>query len=145
MEPRHEGTSMDCRPAAEVLNLIGGKWTVLIITRLGAGPMRFSEIKRMIGGITQKMLTATLRDLEMNGLVTRKVTPTVPPRVDYELTELGRDVLKPLEVLIDWAWTNGPRLAQARAAFVAANPDAVLNRPGRIPTHVTATRESVVG
>ena len=99
MKPVELELHHDCRPVGEILNQIGGKWTVLIINLLSNGPMRFSAIKRMIGGISQKVLTATLRDLEMDGFVTRTVTPSIPPRVDYELTELGRDLQKPLEVL----------------------------------------------
>ena len=86
----------DCRPVGEILHQIGGKWTVLIINTLSDGPMRFSELKRMVGGISQKVLTSTLRELEMDGFITRTVTPSIPPRVDYELTDLGRDLQRPL-------------------------------------------------
>lgn len=130
MKPDCEST--DCRPAAQILNQIGGKWTVLIVTQLGEGAMRFSEIKRMIGGISQKMLTATLRDLERDGFVKRTVTPTVPPRVDYELTELGFDLLEPLRILGDWAKRNRERVMAARAVFEAANPDSMPSRLGRM-------------
>ncbi|MGV8854097.1 MAG: winged helix-turn-helix transcriptional regulator [Devosia sp.] len=115
----------DCRPVSEILNQIGGKWTVLIINRLGRGPLRFSEIKREIGGISQKVLTATLRDLEMDGFVTRTVTPSIPPRVDYELTELGHDLLVPLQALAAWAVGNRPKVLAARARYFAENPDAL--------------------
>src|SRR6201990_1446732 len=81
--------SHDCRAVSGILSRIGDKWSVLIITRLGEGPRRFNEIKRVIGGISQRMLTLTLRNLERDGLISRTVTPTVPPRVDYALTDLG--------------------------------------------------------
>jgi DNA-binding HxlR family transcriptional regulator len=80
----------DCRAIGAVLARVGDKWSVLIVSRLGNGPMRFSELKRDIGGISQRMLTLTLRGLERDGLITRTVFPTVPPRVDVELTALGR-------------------------------------------------------
>ena len=113
----------DCRPVGEILDQIGGKWTVLIINRLGHGPLRFSQIKRELYGISQKMLTATLRDLERDGFVRRTVTPTIPPRVDYELTDLGRELHGPLAVLGDWAVRNRDRVLHARAEFEAQNPD----------------------
>lgn len=119
----------DCRPVGEILNQIGGKWTVLIINRLAEGPMRFGELKRLIGGISQKMLTSTLRDLERDGFVNRTVTPSIPPRVDYELTELGRDLQVPLAAISHWAVNNRERVLAARQRFEEANPDA---RPGRI-------------
>ncbi|MHB1102769.1 MAG: winged helix-turn-helix transcriptional regulator [Devosia sp.] len=125
-------TPHDCRPVGEILDQIGGKWTVLIINRLGHGPMRFSEIKRALGGISQKMLTATLRDLERDGFVRRTVTPTIPPRVDYELTDLGQELHIPLNVLGDWAVRNRDRVLRAREQFEAANPDAAPLRKGRV-------------
>lgn len=115
----------DCRPVSEILNQIGGKWTVLIINRLSPGPLRFSEIKREIGGISQKVLTATLRELEMDGFVTRTVTPSIPPRVDYELTELGRDLQVPLQGLAEWAVINRPQVLAARGRYFADHPEAL--------------------
>jgi DNA-binding HxlR family transcriptional regulator len=111
----------DCRPVNEVLSRIGDKWTVLVVSLLGRGSMRFSEIKTSIGSISQKMLTATLRGLERDGYVTRTVYPTIPPRVDYELTALGRDLLVPVKALGDWAIKNQTRVAEARAKFDAKN------------------------
>ena len=113
--------SHDCRAVSEILARIGDKWSVLIISRLGEGPRRFNEIKRMIGGISQRMLTLTLRNLERDGLVLRTVTPSVPPRVDYELTELGRDLLLPVSALGEWAIRHQPCIAAARAQFDASN------------------------
>lgn len=109
--------SHDCRAVSEILSRIGDKWSVLIITRLGQGPRRFNEIKRMIGGISQRMLTLTLRNLERDGLVNRTVTPSIPPRVDYELTDLGRDLLAPVSALGDWAIRHQPCIQAARARF----------------------------
>ena len=111
--------SNDCRAVSAILQRIGDKWCVLIINRLGEGPRRFNEIKRMIGGISQRMLTLTLRNLERDGLVSRTVTPTVPPRVDYELTELGRDLLVPISALGAWAIQHQPCIMKARAQFDA--------------------------
>jgi DNA-binding HxlR family transcriptional regulator len=84
---------------------------------LGDGALRFGELKKHIGGISQKMLTSTLRGLERDGFVTRTVHPTIPPRVDYELTELGRDLLIPVKVLTTWAQENQARVEAARARF----------------------------
>jgi DNA-binding HxlR family transcriptional regulator len=112
--------SHDCRAVSGILSRIGDKWSVLIISRLGEGSRRFNEIKRMIGGISQRMLTLTLRNLERDGLVKRTVTPTVPPRVDYELTELGRDLLVPVQALGAWAIEHTPCIEAARARFDAS-------------------------
>src|SRR6201746_2534405 len=86
----------DCRAVSEVLSRVGDKWTVLVVSTLGDGPKRFNELRRALGSISQRMLTLTLRALERDGLVTRTVFPTVPPRVDYELTDLGRSLLEPV-------------------------------------------------
>jgi DNA-binding HxlR family transcriptional regulator len=86
----------DCRAVSEVLARVGDKWTVLVVSTLGAGPKRFNELRKALGSISQRMLTLTLRGLERDGLVTRTVYPTVPPRVDYELTKLGRSLLEPV-------------------------------------------------
>ncbi|MBL8547542.1 MAG: helix-turn-helix transcriptional regulator [Hyphomonadaceae bacterium] len=112
--------SHDCRAVSGILNRIGDKWSVLIIQRLGEGPRRFNEIKRIIDGISQRMLTLTLRNLERDGLVSRTVTPSVPPRVDYALTELGRDLLIPVSALGQWAIEHTPCIEAARARFDAS-------------------------
>jgi len=112
--------SHDCRAVSRILQRIGDKWSVLIISRLGEGPRRFNEIKRMIGGISQRMLTLTLRNLERDGLVSRTVTPTVPPRVDYALTDLGRDLLVPVAALGEWAIQHTSCIEAARARFDAS-------------------------
>lgn len=112
--------SHDCRAVSAILQRIGDKWSVLIISRLGEGPRRFNEIKRIIGGISQRMLTLTLRNLERDGLVSRTVTPSVPPRVDYALTELGRDLLAPISALSQWALEHTSCIEASRARFDAA-------------------------
>src|SRR6187200_3063411 len=91
--------SSDCRGVASILARVGHKWSVFVIMMLGGGPLRFNELKRMVGGISQRMLTLTLRGLERDGLVTRTVFPTIPPRVDYALTPLGRTLLEPVRAL----------------------------------------------
>ncbi len=95
--------SAGCRNVAPVLNRVGDKWSMMIVMMLSNGPQRFSELKRAIDGISQRMLTLSLRGLERDGLVTRTVTPTIPPRVDYELTELGRSLREPVKALGEWA------------------------------------------
>jgi DNA-binding HxlR family transcriptional regulator len=117
VKPGHMHATEDCRAVSEILSRVGDKWTVLVVQYLGSGPMRFSELKRTIGGISQKMLTATLRGLERDGFVTRTVFPTIPPRVDYELTELGRELLTPVRALGEWARKNTLRIREARERF----------------------------
>lgn len=107
----------DCLGVNSVLSRIGDKWSVLVIMLLGDRPRRFNEIKRMVGGISQRMLTLTLRGLERDGLVTRTVFPTIPPRVDYELTELGRSLRAPVEHLGSWAFEHLPQIQSARERF----------------------------
>ncbi|MEZ6022041.1 MAG: helix-turn-helix domain-containing protein [Hyphomonadaceae bacterium] len=99
---------------------IGDKWSVLIITRLGTALKDLMKSSCMIGGIS-RMLTLTLRNLERDGIISRTVTPTVPPRVDYALTELGRDLLGPVTALGDWAIRHQPCIEAARAQFDEAN------------------------
>jgi DNA-binding HxlR family transcriptional regulator len=117
--PRLDHASSDCTAISGVLNRVGDKWSVLIVALLGDGPKRFNEIKRMVGGISQRMLTLTLRGLERDGLVTRTVFPTVPPRVDYELTDLGRSLWRPVSALGAWAQENMGEIAAARQKFDA--------------------------
>lgn len=109
-----------CRPATEILQLIGDKWSVLIVLQLQDGSKRFSELRRAIPKISQRMLTLTLRGLERDGLVSRTVTPTVPPRVDYELTSLGRSLLVPIQALGEWAVANHSKIVKACEAYDAA-------------------------
>ena len=122
MSPSHtadtgHGDHSQCMAVREVLNRIGDKWSTLVIGMLGPGPKRFSELRRGIDGISQRMLTLTLRGLERDGLVTRTVTPSIPPRVDYELTALGLALLVPVMGLVQWAQDNRAAMQQAREAF----------------------------
>lgn len=110
----------DCRAVSEVLSRVGDKWTVLVVSTLGEGPKRFNELRKALGSISQRMLTLTLRALERDGLVTRTVLPSNPPRVEYELTKLGRSLLEPVSELGSWARKNRPAIAQARGRFDAA-------------------------
>jgi DNA-binding HxlR family transcriptional regulator len=112
-----------CMAVHEVLSQIGDKWTVLIVRSLNDGPRRFSELKRDVEGISQRMLTLNLKTLERDGFVTRTVYPTIPPRVDYELTALGHSLSDPLGVIAQWAITNRQRIVDARIAFDARDKD----------------------
>ena len=109
----------DCRAVSEMLARVGDKWSMLVVVMLGDGPKRFNELRRSIGGISQRMLTLTLRALERDGLVTRTVFPTIPPRVDYALTGLGRSLLIPVGALSAWALENRSRIQEARERFDA--------------------------
>src|ERR1700739_2756904 len=115
--PPHAHEGGDCRAVASVLARVGDKWSVFVIMMLANGPKRFNELKRMVGGISQRMLTLTLRGLERDGLVTRTVFPTIPPRVDYELTDLGRALRKPVETLGKWAIDHQHEIESARTRF----------------------------
>jgi DNA-binding HxlR family transcriptional regulator len=114
-----DGLQNDCKPVTDILVRIGDKWSVLIIMMLGSGTKRFNEMRRMVHGISQRMLTLTLRGLERDGLVKRTVFPTVPPRVDYELTDLGRSLLVPISGLGEWAFANRTIVEAARERFDA--------------------------
>ena len=104
-------------PVREILDRVGDKWSVLVIVNLGEGHLRFNELHRRCGGISQRMLTKTVRQLERDGLVWRKATPTVPVTVEYGLTQLGGTLLGPLQLLAAWSVDNGPTIAKERAAF----------------------------
>src|ERR1700760_367340 len=115
--PPHAHEGSECRAVASVFARVGDKWSMFVIMLLGGGPRRFNEIKRMVGGISQRILTLTLRGLERDGLVTRTVFPTIPPRVDYELTDLGRGLSKPVKALGGWAVTHQSEIEDARSRF----------------------------
>jgi len=124
-----------CRATADLLARVGDKWTVYVVGLLQNGPMRFNEIRRTIGGISQRMLTLTLRGLERDGLVTRTVYPTIPPRVDYELTELGRTLIGTLTGLAEWANRNGAAVEKAQRNFDAKTNAEAKSKPSqRLPT-----------
>ena len=109
-------TSADC-PTRQALDQIGSRWTVLVVTALGGGPLRYTDLSRRVEGVSAKMLTQTLRALERDGLVTRTVHAVVPPRVDYELTPLGRTLQAPIAALQAWAETTMPDVLAARARY----------------------------
>jgi len=116
IEPSHDS----CRAVTETLARIGDKWTVLVVGALARGPLRYNQVRRAVDGISQRMLTLTLKGLEEDGLVNRTVYPTVPPRVDYELTELGRMLIVPLQGIYDWAMQHRPAMLAARERFAQA-------------------------
>jgi DNA-binding HxlR family transcriptional regulator len=123
MSPSHNELSRNACPAVrEVLNRVGDKWSVLIVALLGNGPKRFSELRRAIEGISQRMLTLTLRGLERDGLISRSVEPTIPPRVDYELTPMGRTLLEPIMALAAWADQNREVIKKAREKYDVRKP-----------------------
>src|ERR1700723_3192432 len=139
MKPTPVHLPSDCRAVSDVLARIGDKWSVLVVSRLGNGPLRFNELRRAIGGISQRMLTLTLRGLERDGLITRTVFPTIPPRVDYALTPLGRDLLDPVSALSSWAIRNQSKIAQARAHF-----DGLCEASGKPPLRRRTPRSGLV-
>lgn len=107
----------DCPATREILTRVGDKWSVLVVVALGGESMRFNELRRELEGISQRVLTATLRGLERDGIVKRTVYPTNPPQVDYALTKLGKTLLEPLGVLALWAQGHRADVMKARDAF----------------------------
>jgi DNA-binding HxlR family transcriptional regulator len=127
LPPVQPGTDhATCCPVRDVLDCIGDRWSLLALVTLADGTLRFTQLKRAIGDISQRMLAQTLRGLERDGYVTRKVHPTVPPKVEYTLTALGRSLLQKVEPLIEWAGTNHERVRRARRAY--APPAAIAAR-----------------
>ena len=120
-----------CHSVGDVLARVGDKWSILVIAMLSRGSMRFSELKRSLGSISQKVLTTTLRGLERDGYITRKVTPSIPPRVDYELTQLGADVLIPVTALAMWAFSRRSDVEAARSCFDQQSGTPSLSRAER--------------
>ncbi len=113
-----------CQRISELLSRIGDKWTLLIVRALGQGPKRFSALRRELGSISQKMLTRTLRNLERDGFVDRRVTPVSPPQVEYALTQMGMDLFRPIAALAEWTFAHADAIDAARAAYDARQPDA---------------------
>ncbi|MGB9153564.1 MAG: helix-turn-helix domain-containing protein [Alphaproteobacteria bacterium] len=111
----------DCAAVRRVVDRIGDKWSLYLIGTLQEGPMRFNEIRRSIEGISQRMLTLTLRGLERDGLVVRTVYPTKPPSVEYMLTDLGRTMLEPVMGLVAWAQEKTPIIVQSQAKYDKTN------------------------
>ena len=110
---------IDACPTRQLLDTLSDKWLCLVLAALSDGPLRYSELARQIAGVSQKMLTQTLRTLQRDGLVTRTVTPSVPVRVDYELTDLGRDLAPVTNAIKTWAEANMDRIELARLTFDA--------------------------
>ncbi len=119
----HNHLSESCQAVKAILSRVGDKWSVLIVVALRDGPLRFNEIKRAAGTISQRMLTLTLRGMERDGFVKRTVTPTNPPRVDYELTAMGHSLRQPIENLGQWAVDNSARIREAQNRFDEAHAD----------------------
>jgi len=117
-----------CIAVREVLNRVGDKWSVLIVQLLADGPRRFSQLRHAIEGISQRMLTLTLKGLERDGLVIRTVYPSLPLRVEYELTDLGRTLRKPIQAIANWAQENRERIQQSRNRYDAKSPLAAEQR-----------------
>ena len=118
-KPGEQEDTAVCSRISQMLARISDKWTLLVVRALGRGPLRFNALRREMGEISQKVLASTLRDLEENGFVTRTVTPLTPPKVEYALTDLGRDLLNPVQALADWVIANSARIDAARAAYAA--------------------------
>lgn len=116
MTPEWDPFNSQC-PSRQVLDRIGDRWSVLILVALSDGPMRYTELSRRIEGVSQKMLTQTLRGLERDGMVARTVHPVIPPRVDYELTDLGRTLRRPISALEAWAIDHMDDVLAARAEY----------------------------
>jgi DNA-binding HxlR family transcriptional regulator len=117
----NEHHSEDCRPVAHILSRVGDKWTILLLRALGDKPMRFKDLHRALPGISQRMLTVTVRNLERDGLIIRTVYPTIPPRVDYELSKLGHSLKDALEPIGRWVTDNRAAIEQAQVNFDLAN------------------------
>jgi DNA-binding HxlR family transcriptional regulator len=120
--------SDDCREIVHTLARIGDKWTVMVVGALSNGPIRYNQIARLIEGISQRMLTLTLKGLEQDGMVVRTMYPTIPPRVDYELTDLGNSLIVPLRVLHRWAVEHRPAIQAAREEFAKREAQTGLRR-----------------
>ncbi|WP_284976954.1 helix-turn-helix domain-containing protein [Arthrobacter sp. efr-133-TYG-104] len=116
-------------PSRVIFQRIGDKWASLVIQVLGDGPVRFSELRKMVNVVTPKVLTQTLRTLERDGLITRTVHAQVPPRVDYELTAVGKSLLEPLSMLREWAESHVPAILEARDAYDDAQDQSLIGSP----------------
>lgn len=121
MERGYFSETYECRCISEALSRVGDKWTIMVVMELAEQPKRFSEVRRAISGISQKMLAATLRGLERDGFVTRTVYPTKPPSVEYALTDLGQELLLPVKALGIWVINNVQRIEGARERFDAGS------------------------
>ena len=115
--PGNHRDTAKCEHISRLIARISDKWTLLVVRMLGRGPCRFNALRRDVGEISQKVLASTLRDLEENGFVSRTVTPVTPPQVEYALTQLGKDFLRPVQSLAAWVIENSSRMDTARAAY----------------------------
>ena len=122
LEPCGQPDHPDCG-IRDVLDRVGDKWSVLVVVELASGPRRFRELQRAIHGISQRMLTLTVRRLERDGLVTRTVYPTVPAQVDYRLTETGASLTHLVKALADWSLEHRAGIAEARRSYDGSHPD----------------------
>ncbi|OCW56494.1 winged helix-turn-helix transcriptional regulator [Hoeflea olei] len=118
-QPGHPHETAACAHISRMLERISDKWTLLVVRTLANGPLRFNALRREVGGVSQKMLASTLRGLEENGLVLRTVTQDMPPMVEYELTDLGHDFVRPVDAFAEWVIQNTDRIETARAAYAA--------------------------
>jgi DNA-binding HxlR family transcriptional regulator len=121
----------NCIAMSDTLNRIGDKWSVMVVGTLSRGTLRFNELKRQINGVSQRMLTLTLRNLERDGLVTRTIYPEIPPRVEYGLTELGQTLTGPINALWDWSAANRQAVVAARERYDARQNGAEEPKPPR--------------
>jgi DNA-binding HxlR family transcriptional regulator len=129
---RADGNQVEvCGAMGDILNRIGDKWSVMVVGQLTRKTMRFNELRHTIGGISQRMLTLTLRNLERDGLVTRTVYPEIPPRVEYQLTELGRTLTGPLDTLWNWAAEHMSSVNVARENYDRVHEAAAEPKPER--------------
>jgi DNA-binding HxlR family transcriptional regulator len=125
--------SSNCLAMSDVLNRIGDKWSVMVVGMLGRhGTLRFNELKRLINGVSQRMLTLTLRNLERDGLVSRTIYPEVPPRVEYNLTEMGKTLQGPIDALWNWSAEHHMAILDARAIYDARESMATAEQPRKI-------------
>lgn len=121
MAKQNEHLSEDCRAVAHILSRVGDKWTILLLQHLGGKPLRFKELHRAVPGISQRMLTVTVRNLERDGLIIRTVYPTIPLRVEYELSPLGRSLKAAVDPIGHWVMQNRTDIEAAQMAFDAAS------------------------
>lgn len=121
---RHDPANPTCQTINGLLQRIGDKWSLLVVEALSEGSKRFNEMRREIPNVSQRMLTLTLRNLERDGLVNRTVTPSIPPRVDYELTDLGRSLQGAICGLVRWAHANSAAVHEAQARYDAERDEA---------------------
>src|SRR5690606_18746834 len=125
--------SANCLAMSDVLNRIGDKWSVMVVGMLGRhGTLRFNELKRLINGVSQRMLTLTLRNLERDGLVSRTIYPELPPRVEYNLTEMGKTLQEPIDELWNWSAEHHMAILDARAIYDARENITAADQPRKI-------------